>query len=88
MIIKCENCEVETYKRPCHVKKNKNLFCGRECHDDFRRKIQYAELTEKVGMDFKEWLEKKYCEEELSTRQISKLLYGKSTNSPNVLTWL
>lgn len=88
MIINCDNCGKEAYKKPYHVKKNKNLFCSPVCHDEFRRKKQYESLTTKVGKDFKTWLESKYWDEELSTRQISKILYGKPSNSPNVLTWL
>lgn len=88
MIVNCDNCGKETHKKPYHIKKSKNLFCGQECHNEFKRKRQYANLTRKVGKDFKNWLEERYINEKMSTRQISELMYGKDTNSPNVLTWL
>lgn len=44
--IKCTYCKKETYKRPFVIKKNKNLFCSKECHSDFI-KSHYPEADRK-----------------------------------------
>ncbi|WP_048728725.1 hypothetical protein [Carnobacterium sp. 1290_CSPC] len=88
MIINCDNCGKEAYKKPYHVKKNKNLFCSPVCHNEFKRKKQYDLMSKNVGADFSYWLEEKYWDEELTTRDISELVYGKRTNSPNIAGWM
>lgn len=45
-------------------------------------------MEEITKQDLKEWLTEKYVVDELTARQISKLLYGVETNSPNVLNYL
>ncbi len=36
MIVTCETCGKENQKSPCHVKRVKHHFCGKECHDKFQ----------------------------------------------------
>lgn len=88
MIVECSNCNKEVYKKMTQIKRSKNLFCNKECHTEFEKKKEYNKMCKLVKGDFKDWLAKKYHDEELPTRDISELLYGKRTNSPNVLKWM
>ena len=91
--LKCDNCLKYFERSKTDISKNankkiKNTFCSGSCHDEFRRKKTYQEMCERVDADFKEWLIEKYYGEELATRKISELLYGKSNNGPNILKWM
>lgn len=48
----------------------------------------YKGMCERVGEDFKTWLNRKYWDEELNTRQIAELAYGKRKNGPNIGGWM
>lgn len=48
----------------------------------------YNKMCERVGEDFRTWLNRKYWDEELTTRQIAELAYGKRKNSPNIIGWM
>lgn len=48
----------------------------------------YKEMCAKVGEDFRTWLNRKYWDEELNTRQIAELAYGKRKNGPNISGWM
>ena len=48
----------------------------------------YKEMCERVGEDFRAWLDRKYWDEELNTRQMAELAYGKIKNSPNIRGWM
>lgn len=88
MMIKCDNCSKEFYKKPSHVAKARNHFCCTECHNFYRHNKTIERFNELVSDDFKTWLTKKYLDELLSIRQISKILYGKETVSGCVRDWL
>lgn len=45
-------------------------------------------MCQRVGEDFRTWLNRKYWDEELNTRQIAQLAYGKRSNSPNISGWM
>lgn len=45
-------------------------------------------MCERVGEDFRTWLNRKYWDEELNTRQMAQLVYGKSKNAPNISGWM
>ena len=88
MLVKCENCSKEVYKKPSQVKRTKRSFCSDKCHNELRHKENVAEMSKKVGMDFKAWLEIKYIEEKLSTRKIAILIYGNEKCFNSVGGWL
>lgn len=48
----------------------------------------YKGMCARVGEDFRTWLNRKYWDEELNTRQIAELVYGKSKNAPNISGWM
>ena len=48
----------------------------------------YKGMCERVGEDFRTWLNRKYWEEELNTRQMAELAYGKRKNGPNISGWM
>ena len=48
----------------------------------------YKGMCERVGEDFRTWLNRKYWDEELNTRQMAELAYGKAKNSPNIRRWM
>lgn len=87
MITKCSHCEREFNIKPSQMKRSKNCFCSKECHDSFRHQKNINELSKKVGEDFEKWLKIKYIDEQLSTSQISKLVYGR-VNKNSILNYL
>ena len=48
----------------------------------------YKIMCERVGEDFRTWLNRKYWDEELNTRQMAELAYGKIKNGPNIRGWM
>ena len=48
----------------------------------------YKGMCARVGEDFRTWLNRKYWDEELNTRQMAELAYGKTKNSPNISGWM
>jgi len=89
MQIECTNCRKEMNLKPSRISRAKNNFCSTECHDEYRRKIKYQEMSEKVGMDFKSWLIQKYLVEQKPTSEISKVLYGDDKKcKSSVKRWL
>ncbi len=87
MITKCSHCKREFNIKPSQMKRSKNCFCSKECHDSFRHQKNINELSKKVGEDFEKWLKIKYIDEQLSTSQISKLVYGR-VNKTSILNYL
>lgn len=89
----CLTCNVTFIRKAYNIKNAKkhgaNLtFCSAKCHGLYKQEVNYKEMCEKVGMDFKVWLIEKYYDEEMSSGKISELLYRTPTNSPNVLGWM
>lgn len=48
----------------------------------------YNAMCERVGEDFSEWLERKYWDEELDSREMAGIAYGKTKNGPNITGWM
>lgn len=88
MIIKCTYCGNEFNIKPSQIKRSKNNFCSRKCHDFFRHETKVKEMSVKVGEDFKTWIERKYLVELLSIRDISKILYSDEKHISSVRNWL
>lgn len=86
--LKCDNCKKTYIKKKYNIVNTKHQFCGQKCLGKFKTKKNYQDMCERVGTDFKEWLIEKYYGEELASRKISELAYGKPTNSPNILGWM
>lgn len=89
----CLTCNATFTRKAYNIKNAKkhgaNLtFCSAKCHGLYKQEVNYKEMCEKVGMDFKAWLIEKYYDEEKSSGKISELLYETPTNSPNVLGWM
>ena len=61
MLIDCDYCEKEFYKRPSHIKKSKTHCCSKECTDRLKGSISYicqnCGIVGKTGQNTK----KKYC---------------------------
>lgn len=38
LLVKCENCSKEVYKKPSQVKRAKRSFCSAKCHNELRHK--------------------------------------------------
>lgn len=85
---KCSNCGKGLYLKPSHIARSKDIFCNKKCMYEYRIKLKYEERCKKVGMDFKEWLYNKYINEQLTSRQIAEILYGKPKNSPSITRML
>lgn len=48
----------------------------------------YKAMCERVGKDFREWLIEKYWDEKMTSRQMAKIAYDNSKNSPNITNWM
>lgn len=69
--------------------KDKRLTCSAECSYEKKRIIQIEKIEEKLNItNFKEWLEDKYHTEEMNTRDIALVVYGKKTHGPNIRRWM
>lgn len=69
--------------------KDKRLTCSRECANEKKAFLEKESIENKLNIsDFKVWLENKYHEEKLNTRDIAEIIYGKRNHSPNVLGWM
>lgn len=88
MLVNCDNCGKETKKRNADIKRCKNLFCSSDCHDKFRSKKAYDSLSEKLGTDFKGWLETEYYKNKNGVKVISEMVYGTRKNSPSIVRWM
>ena len=88
MIVQCANCGKELNVKPYTVKRSKNNFCSTKCHDTFRHEMNVKSMSEKVGEDFRKWIEERYVVDLLSMRDISKVLYGNEKHNSSVRNWL
>lgn len=89
MKFNCDHCGKGFERTKRQIKKGtKNMFCNSECHNRFRTKKKYDELSVQIGEDLKGWLTQKYWVEEMNSNEIAKLLYGKPKNGPNVMAWM
>ena len=86
---KCDNCNKDSIREKRSIKKGtKNLFCGKDCHNEFREKKNYELMCEKVGEDFKDWLYTQYWDKEMNSRDVAELVYNKRKNGPNITNWM
>lgn len=86
---KCSTCHLELYKEKRSIRKGtKHFFCSVECHGKFKSNQSYLEMCERVGDDFKTWLNQKYNVEKLNSREMANLAYGKVKNGPNITVWM
>ena len=88
---KCALCGTPLYRANWQIKRNKTgrFYCDKKCHNEHRKSTEKSDLEDKIGInDLGEWLNKKYHDEELNAKDISELMYGVRTNSPNVATWM
>jgi len=88
MLVKCAHCGDEFNIKPHRVKRSKNNFCSKKCHDDFRHEMNVKDMSEQVGEDFKNWIERRYLIDFLSIRNISNILYGDEKHMSSVRNWL
>ena len=69
--------------------KDKRLTCSRECANEKKTVLEKESIESKLNIsDFKVWLEKKYHEELLNSRDIAEIVYGKRTHGPNIVGWM
>lgn len=69
--------------------KDKRLTCGMDCSRAKKQLIRKEKIEERLGIDdFKVWLEKKYHQEKINTRDIAVLVYGRKTHGPNIRGWM
>ena len=85
---KCDNCEKGMRRTPYEIRSGKGLYCSRECNNEGKSKKAYNEMCEKVGYDFKQWLDIKYNVEKMNSRDLAELAYGKRKNGPNITNWM
>lgn len=81
-------CDKEMNLKPSRISRVKHNFCSTECHDRHRHEVAYKEMSDKVGEDFKKWLNQKYIDELKPASEISKLLYGTANCKSSVVRWL
>lgn len=76
--IPCDYCGKPIYCTPWKLKKTKNHFCSKQCHDDFRRKPKTrTPLSEMRGPKHGRWAGTRYCKicgKEIFDRQRRKTL--------------
>lgn len=87
----CFICGMKLYRKPSDIKRVKDgrVTCSRECVAEKQSIVSLEKIEKKLNIsDFKEWLIEKYHDEKLNTREIAKIVYGRRTNSPNVLGWM
>lgn len=58
--IPCTQCDKLFYRKPSEIKKRKNHFCSRKCHDEFRRKPKKPARVMK-GETHPRWAGKRFC---------------------------
>lgn len=84
----CEICGKQFHRKPSHVNRVVHQTCSRSCQTKLKHILAVETLEQRIGQNLQEWLHQKYITERMSSREISKLLYGTPTNSPNVLHYL
>ena len=84
----CEVCGKEFTVKASYYTKHNHFTCSMACKAILQSKLAILRLEEITKQDLKEWLTQKYVVEELTTRQIATILYGRSSNSPNVSHYL
>ena len=63
--------------------------CSRECSNELKRQKNRQKLEDKLGIDnLRDYLYDLYVIQMKTAREISLIVYGKSTNSPNILRYL
>lgn len=86
---KCSNCGLDFSKEKRSIRKGtKNFFCDKTCYAEYQSKQKYKDMCEKVGCDFKVWLNQKYNAEKLNSRDLAEIAYGKRKNGPNITVWM
>ena len=87
---KCGVCGKKIYRKPNEIKKSKTgiFYCGKECFHEGSSRLQYQKASDKLGEDLKGFIERKYHEEMLNTREIAKLVYGRRNMGPNIIRWM
>lgn len=85
---KCDNCGTGMKRKPYEIRSGKGLYCSRFCNNESKSKKAYNNMCERVGYDFKQWLDIKYNVEKMNSRDIAELAYGKRTNGPNITNWM
>lgn len=88
MLCNCDNCKKEMKIKKSRYDRNKNNFCCKKCCDEHKEKKAYKKMCDKVGMDFKEYLENKYIKEMLTTREIAHEVYNSSKSHSSIYRWL
>lgn len=48
----------------------------------------YQNMCGRVNGDFEEWLYARYWDEELNSRDLAEIAYGKRKNGPNITNWM
>lgn len=93
--VECTNCKKPLHRKPSEIKRNKTgmFFCSLECDAKIRSLTKLSKsrkkIEERIGTkDFEGWLNKKYIEEEMTTQEISSLIYGTRRNDTSVCDWL
>lgn len=87
---KCGICGKKIYRKPNEIKKSKTgiFYCSKECFHEGSSRIQYQKASDVLGEDLKSFIERKYHDEMLSTREIANLVYGRRNMSPNIVKWM
>ena len=88
---KCVICGKGIYKYPSEIKKSKTgeFTCSMEHYGELLRIRKLRKIEDRLGIDdFKGWLTTKYYDEQLGSLEISEIVYGTSTNSPNIIDWM
>lgn len=69
--------------------KDKRLACSKKCAGEKMTIMQIEKIERKLGINnFKGWLDRKYHIENLNTRDIAELVYGKRSHGPNIAGWM
>lgn len=85
---KCKLCDKGMHRKPYELKSGKLLFCSKKCSDENKAKTNYNNMCERVGCDFEVWLNQKYNMENLNSRDLAEIAYGKRENGPNITNWM
>lgn len=88
---KCKICGKGLYRRPYEIRGSKTgeFVCSREHYSELLKRRRLKEVEDRLGIDdFKGWLYERYHTKQMNSKEISELVYGNRTNSPNITGWM
>lgn len=86
---KCDFCDKIFEKQLRGVGSLETNFCSKECNKKYQSNLEKERFEQLIGgVDAKEYLYQKYVVDKMTTRNISKEIYGRDTNASSVARWI